>query len=57
MLSDERLKKKQCKGEEGGRREGGKEGEENEELLPVTAFPEEGSLLLDVFDVCNSDLP
>ena len=40
MQSDERLKKKQCKGEEGG-----KEGEENEKLVPVTAFPEEASLL------------
>ena len=41
MQSDERLKQKQCKGEEGG-----KEGEENEKLVPVTAFSKEASLFL-----------
>ena len=41
MQLDERLKQKQCEGEEGG-----KEGEENEKLVPVNAFPKETSLLL-----------
>ena len=41
MQSDERLKQKQCKGEDGGN-----EGEENEKLVPVTAFSKEASLFL-----------
>ena len=41
MQSDERLKQKQCKGEDGGN-----EGEENEKLVPVTAFSKEASLLV-----------
>ena len=43
MQSDERLKQKQCKGEEGR-----KEGEENEKLVPVTAFLEELSISFSV---------